>query len=100
MPPRAGFSGRDRVGVGGWREAGEFGGKRPRLSGDQTRQSAEEDGENRLVGGARRQGILSWVLSSSTRAAILIKRSRKVSNCMTRQVERLGMIRRIDHKSQ
>ena len=36
----------------------------------------------------------------ATRAAILINRSRRVSNCMTRQVEPLGMTRRIDHKSQ
>jgi len=48
--------------------------------------------------------ILSWVFSSTTRAAILIKRSRRVSNCMTRQVERLVLRRAYrgdcgDHRS-
>jgi hypothetical protein len=42
---------------------------------------------------------LSSVLNSTTRAAILIRRNRKVSNCTTRQVEHLGIARRIDHKS-
>jgi len=71
----------------------------PRLSGDETRQAAEEDGEDCLVGGARRQVDLDLGFQLDD-AASLTKRSRKVSNCMTRQAERLGMTRRIDHKSQ
>jgi hypothetical protein len=72
----------------------------PLLSGDETRQAAEGHGEDCLVGALDGRWILSWVFSSTTRAASLTKRSRKVSNCMTHQAERLGMTRRIDHKSQ
>lgn len=72
----------------------------PRLSGDEARQAVQEHGKNRLVGSARRQMDLSWVFSSTTRAASLIRRRRKVSNCMTRQTERLDMTRRIDHEGQ
>ena len=42
--------------------------------------------------------IKAW--KNPTRAAILTRRRRKVSNCITRQVDRLGMTPRIDHKSQ
>src|SRR6516225_258450 len=50
-----GLVGRDRVGAGGCRKGSRRRGITPRLSGDQTRQAVEERGEDRLLGGARRQ---------------------------------------------
>ncbi len=44
--------------------------------------------------------MLICFFNSTTRAASFNRRNRKVSNCMTRQVERLGIARRSDHKSQ
>jgi hypothetical protein len=72
----------------------------PRRSSDKARQTLEEHGKDRLIGALDGRWILSCVFSSTMRAASLISRSRRVSNCRMRQIEPLGMTRRTDRKSQ
>ena len=73
----------------------------PRFSGDQARQAVEQQGEDRLIGGARRQVDLDLLFQLDDASGNLIRRSRKVSNCMTRHSRALAAsARRIDHNSQ
>ena len=55
-------------------------GTRPRRSGDQARQAAEGEADDRLLGCAGRQVDLILVFSSTMQAATLIRRSLRVSN--------------------
>src|SRR5436305_12522119 len=77
-----------------------FGAKRPGSQVTRRGRRARSMAKIAWSGALDGRWILSWVFSSTTRAASLIRRSRKVSNCMTRHTECLGMTRRIDHKSQ
>jgi len=72
----------------------------PRFSGNQARQAVEDDAEDRLIGGARRQVDLDLLFQLDDAGGDLDEAQRKVSNCMTRQAEALGISRRIDQRSQ
>ena len=75
-------------------------GMRPRFSGGQTRQAVEEHGEDRLIGGARRQVDLDLGFQLDDAGGEFDQAQPQVSNCMTRQQERAGIARRSDHMSQ
>ncbi len=69
-------------------------------SDQQPGQPVEGEAEDRLIGGARRQVDGDVLLNSTTGAASLRRRGRRVSNWAVRQEERLGITRRSHHSSQ
>ena len=72
----------------------------PRRSRRQARDASEDVAQDSLSRRGCRQVNPDLGFISTTRAAILIRRSRKVSNCATRQLERFGIALRNPHRSQ
>ena len=72
----------------------------PRLSSDKTRQAAEKHGKDRLIGGARWQMDFELGFELDDAGGDFDQAQSQGVDCTARHVERLGMTRRIDHKSQ